>query len=525
MSKLNPATTPITVQKAAAKANLSVGTSANGNEQFAKESHQMLYEIVVSTLFGKGTFYKSGDKLVSELKQHLGAVVQAGSFDFVANLAIHARGEMNIRTIPIVLVVEFAKALHDNGSSYEHMRHLVCDVIQRADQVTDMYAYALDVFGGKNKIPMAIKRGVADAFNKFTEYQFGKYNRAGAVKFRDVLRIVHPTATTEVQGAIFAKIMNDSLAVPYTWETELSINGQLPAAEQKTKAQLWTELVTSGKLGYMALLRNLRNIHQAEVSPSVIQDVVCSRISDPSEVAKSKQLPFDFVEAYTVVKEANGKMATAVSRAIDISCGNLPPLGKRIWLVVDFSGSMGYDPIETDGARGYYSGYGNSTSAISTATLLAAALLKSSGDNADSLAVTLFGSAAKLLTTIDTNQSVMGIKEQLLKHRVGSIAGSTNFEAALNQYSQLKFVPDTIIVLTDGEVNRFPYQKLWAISKKPNVVKVAINLAAASTTPMIQQDGWYSIAGWSTAMFKWIPAIRNKSSAVTQLSGPYTRGK
>jgi hypothetical protein len=53
------------------------------------------------------------------------------------------------------------------------------------------------------------------------------------------------------------------------------------------------------------------------------------------------------------------------------------------------------------------------------------------------------------------------------------------------------------------------------------IVKIAINMNASSTTPLIQQEGWMSIAGWSPAIFKWIPAIRDKSSAVDQLSGPY----
>ena len=90
------------------------------------------------------------------------------------------------------------------------------------------------------------------------------------VKFKDVLRIVHPEAKDARQGMIFEKIMKDTLEAPYTWEVELSRNGQLAKAEQKSKKDLWTELVTSGKMGYMALLRNLRNILEAGVDPAVL---------------------------------------------------------------------------------------------------------------------------------------------------------------------------------------------------------------------------------------------------------------
>jgi hypothetical protein len=522
MSKLNPSGAPRTVHSVAAKNKLEVGISANGNVQFVKLAHQMLYELLVTTLFGKGNFYKTSDQIVTDVKTSLKQVMESNDpnkFDFIANLAIHTRGEMNLRTIPIVLVVEFAAALRQCGQSYEHMRQLVCDVIQRADQITDLYSYALNVFGSKNKMPMAIKRGVADAFNKFGEYNFGKYNRAGSVKFRDVLRIVHPVAKNAQQGEIFKKIMEDKLAVPYTWETELSVNGQLPLLEQKSKTQLWTELVESNKVGYMALLRNLRNICEAKVSAQTIRSV-CSVIADPERVATSRQLPFDFVEAYSIVASLDTKMATAVSKAIDLSVGNLPKLGERVWIVVDYSGSMGHDPFEADENRRFW-GSSSSVSAISTATLLAAALIKSSGDTTDNLAVTLFGSDAKQIPPMDTNQSIVRIKCELLKYRTGKIAGSTNFGAAMEQYNNLGFVPDTIIVLTDGEVNGFPFSRLTRIGSNKQCMKIAINMQGAPTTPFAAADGWYSFAGWSPALFKWVPAMRNKQSVVDQLSVPY----
>lgn len=546
MSKLNPKSVqPRTVPAVAAKHDLTVAYSANGNLQFKKEPLQMLYELTVSTMFGKGNQLTSADALTKRVKDQVRAVVTDGQFDFIANLAIHARTEMNVRTIPIVVVVEFAKALADKREPiaqaiktleaelakvkaakkstvdvvtrltnlreaqdkfvYADMRRLVGDVIQRADQITDLYAYALATFGSKNKIPMAIKRGVADAFNKFSEYAFGKYNRDGSVKFRDVLRIVHPEAKDQKQGVIFDKIMKETLETPYTWETELSANGQLPVAERKSNTQLWGELVSSGKMGYMALLRNLRNINAAGLDSSVLKKYVYDVISDPKRVAESKQLPYDFMEAYNIVKNLDSKMATAVSKAIDLSVANIPQMGDRVWLIVDYSGSMGQTSTET--------------SAISGGVFLAAAMLKANSDS-DKLAVTLFGSSAKTLKDVDTNNSLLAMQTELISHRQGSIAGSTEFGAALAQKSQLGFEPDTIIVITDGEVNRFPYSMLKDIAGK-KVMKMTVNMSTAFSTPMIKQDGWYTLSGWSTGMFKWIPSMRDASSAVDQLAVPY----
>lgn len=491
----------------AAKRGQKLAVSANGNLQFKKEPLLSLYEIAVSTFFGRSTFYKSSDDIVQRLRTNVRQAVNMGAYDFVANLAIHARGEMNIRTIPIVMVVEFAKALSDARTSgeaqnYANMRKLVCDVIQRADQITDLYAYALSVFGSKNKIPMAIKRGVADAFNKFDEYHFAKYNRNNEVKFRDVLRIVHPKAVDEAKGVVFEKIMKDTLEIPYTWETQLSTNGQLPTSERKTDKQLWTELVSSGKMGYMALLRNLRNIAQANLDATVLKKHVLDVISDRDNVLKSKQLPFDLLQAYNIVKALNGRMSTAVSKALDHSVTNMPKLGNKIWIIGDYSGSMSGMPYET-------------------ATLLMAALLKANEEHADQLAVTMFGSSAKTINSIDTNGSVFDIQRRLQEHRRGNIAGSTNFGAAMQEYSKLGFVPDTIVVCSDNEVDGFPYRYVKEVTGTPDVVKLAINFEASPSTPTTKEDGWFAVAGWSTAMFKFVPAIREKMSVVDQLSGPY----
>lgn len=502
------------IVKVAAKRGQKLAVSANGNLQFAKEPLLELYEITVSTFFGKGTAFSSSDEIVQRLRSRVATAVSMDAMDFVANLAVHARTEMHIRTIPIVLVVEFAKALRDNNKQYVNMRRLVCDVIQRADQIADMYAYALDVFGDKKAVPMAIKRGVADAFNKFGEYAFAKYNRGSEVKLRDVLRIVHPAAKSDAQGAVFEKIMKDTLEVPYTWETELSRNGQLPVGERKSSADLWSELVSSGKIGYMALLRNLRNIVEAGVEAATLKNHVIRPLQNPEAVAKSKQLPFDYVQAYNVIKPLNGQVASAVSKALDSSVSNMPPLGGRVWIIVDFSGSMG-----GPGLYGYSSdSIGNSP--FETATLLAAALIKANAESAFELAVTLFGREAKTIKDIDSNASVLNIKEQLTKHRTGGIAGSTNFEAALAEHKKLGFVPDAIVVCTDGEVNGFPYARIKSIGAQCPL-KLTIDFSARPSTPMVRQDGWYALAGFSTNMFKWVDAIREKNTVVDALSVSY----
>jgi roadblock/LC7 domain-containing protein len=239
----------------------------------------------------------------------------------------------------------------------------------------------------------------------------------------------------------------------------------------------------------------------AEVLKTHLLDV----ISDPVQVARSKQLPFDLLQAYNIVKPLSGKMATAVSKALDASASNIPRLGDKIWLILDYSGSMGYstDP----------------ESAFSSSLLLAASMLKANGD-ANNVAITLFGTEAKTLHGgVDTSGSVLSIAKDLESYRTGRIAGSTNFGAAIAERRNIGFAPDTVLVCTDGEVNGFPYNNMSGFDK--DAVKVAINMRMADTTPMIKANGWQELSGWSTAIFKWIPAIREAEGVYEKLSAPY----
>lgn len=549
MSKLNKAgNRPTPKYRAPAVRNVpletTLGVSRNGNVQWNKEPLQHLYELAVSTLLGKDTFYRTSDQLVRNMKTKVTEAVQMGALDFVANLAVHARIQMNVRSLPIMLVVEFAKVLADYRApytvllnelrdqkakarsvskkdeiqaeinktmelteqfNYENMRQLVSDVIQRADQINDLYAYALEVFGDKKKVPMAVKRGVADAFNKFNEYHFGKWNRGGAVKFRDVLRIVHPVAKNEKQGALFEKIMKETLATPYTWETELSMNGQLAPGERKSDKQIWTELLESGKIGYMALRSNVRNIVKAGVDNDVIRLHVAGVLADPKRVAESKQFPYSFIQARNAIEEVggNGIIRNALDAALELACRNIPMLGKKIVVVVDKSGSMTTKPSSWKGFT-----------AFDQAVMMAAMFVKAHAE-ADQIVVITFGSSAEFVQNINPNDSINTIAQRIRESRMN---GSTEFGAAMNLMGTLNFHPDAVAVFTDNEING-----LWGVrnSIPAKAFKLAVNMAASDTTPFPMRDGWYPVAGWSDKLFKWLPAMTEKVTVVDALSGPY----
>lgn len=144
------------------------------------------------------------------------------------------------------------------------------------------------------------------------------------MKLRDALFLVHPKDKDAQRQAIFDKIVNRQLEVPYTWEVELSALGQqhFESDEDRKKAFAlkWQELIESGKMGYMALMRNLSNIlffwGGCGVSASAVQQVI-DRLSDARQVARSKQLPFGYLPAYREVEKVAPAHAVTVMNALE----------------------------------------------------------------------------------------------------------------------------------------------------------------------------------------------------------------
>ena len=246
-------------------------------------------------------------ELYEERVRRIADLVRKVEPEFVAQLAVYTREEMHLRSVPLLLLVEL-DCCHQGDTL---VSKAVGRTIQRADEITELLMCYLwrsgkpDLSGLSNQL----RKGLAEAFNKFDEYQFAKYNRKNReVTLRDALALVHPKPKDDRQADIFRKIKSDTLETPVTWETELSAVGQrhFDSEEEKEEAkrEVWRKLVQSHRLGYMATLRNLRNMLKLGMDEETMQ-MVCDYIANPEAVRKSKQLPFRFLSAFLELMDIN----------------------------------------------------------------------------------------------------------------------------------------------------------------------------------------------------------------------------
>ena len=295
-------------------------TNRSGHAAYSMPEKEQLVTAVLTSMFGEPKYYGSTDNDIVRL-----ATACAGKDpSFISKLACYARNVGNMRSVSHVLTAVTAR------EAREYTRATIRNVVVRPDDITEIMSCYQAMYG--KPFPNAMKREIADVLQRFNEFQIAKYSGGNkALKFRDVLRITHPVPKTEETEVLFRKILQDQLETPYTWEVELSARGN-------TK-EVWDELISSGRVGYMALLRNLRNIVKcgADLEP------VLAKLSDPEQVRSSRQLPFRFYSAYRALTDAHlmtPEIHRALESAINASIDNMDPIPGRSLIAVDVSGSM-----------------------------------------------------------------------------------------------------------------------------------------------------------------------------------------
>ena len=279
----------------------------------AKQSNTaLLRRAVLANLLWEDVAYMDGMKVAEEIQR---LIPLCPAID-VYNIALEARTMQKLRHTPLFLAVEMCK--YPEHKMF--VQDLLPQIITRADMLTDFLAiYWKD---GKKPIANQAKKGLAKAFHNFNEYKFAKYDRDAAIKLRDVMFLCRPKPENQYEQDLFKKVADRTLATPETWEVLLSTG--------KDKKESWTKLITEGKIGGLAMLRNIANMRRANVDKKVINEGL-------EKLKSSMLMPLDFLKAFRM----NPEFGRQIEDAMINSYTNLPKLKGKTLFIVDVSGSMG----------------------------------------------------------------------------------------------------------------------------------------------------------------------------------------
>lgn len=371
MAKFNHGATKPAVTSPVVTARQPSGSTHEGAPGYARDVRSELFLLAVTNMVGEQTFY---EKASTRDNRYTALIHQAATLDpvWTANLLRWLRGDANMRSAALVGAAEFVHARLTPGvepvtDPTATNRAVINSVLQRADEPGELLAYWTSQHG--RALPKPVKRGISDAVGRlYTERNLLKYDTdSKGYRFGDVIDLVHPAPVADWQGDLFAHaldrrhgrdneippslqvlIRNTALRAAaaedpgvllhapvlkdagMTWEDVLSIAGS-----KVDKAKLWEALIPS--MGYMACLRNLRNFDEAGVSDAVAA-TVAARLSDPEQVARSRQLPMRFLSAYRAAPSL--RWAYPLEQALSHCLANLPAMPGRTLIMVDTSGSM-----------------------------------------------------------------------------------------------------------------------------------------------------------------------------------------
>lgn len=436
--------------------------------QAYKQTPELELISILLTSFANEQFYKSSSDTFETLKN----LVKICDKKFVAKAAIYARTQFGMRSITHVVASELAKYI--SGETWS--KEFYTAIVYRPDDMMEILSYHKSNNG---KIPNSIKKGFAKAFDKFDKYSLAKYRADGkAFKLVDVVNLVHPIATEKNKEVIEALIKGELKSFD-TWETELTKAGQTATNDDEKaefKKNAWIKLITEKKIGYFALLRNLRNI--IEQAPEIINEAI-ELLTNENLIKKSLVLPFRFITAFQEIQKLqDGKIVRyvlmALNKAVDISINNVPKFDGETLVVCDVSGSM------TDNPK---------TPLI--ASLFSAALVKS--NNADFM---VFAESAKYVNLNPMDSTIT------ISNQIQFSGGGTNFRSIF-QTANKKY--DRVILLSDmqGWISRETPKKEFNDYKNkfganPFVYSFDLN---GYGTMQIPENNVFCIAGFSEKVF------------------------
>ena len=454
-----------------------------GGEAFSTTPKLELVSAVL-TSFLEDKYYESGSTTMKRLRK---LIAKVNDDQFVAKTALYARHEAGMRSVSHLIAGE----LGSRAKGQAWTKRFFDRVVRRPDDVLEILAYSRTVHG--KTIPNAMKKGLGSALTRFDGYQLAKYRGGNAgIKLVDAVNLVHPPHNASLRA-----LVSGTLAPAATWETALTQAGQVSTETEKAqhKAAAWTELVRSRKIGYFALLRNLRNI--LEQAPELAGDAA-EMLADPGLIRRSLVLPFRFRTALDSLQSKSGAKSqciiSALSKAADLSLANVPDFVGRTLIAMDTSGSMIGRPMKIG-------------------SLFAAVLYKRNA-NADLM---LFSGSARYVT-FDKNDATLTIASRIEERAEWS---GTNFHAI---FSAAKRGYDRVIILSDmqawigGHTPRAAFDAYVQRSgKRPRVF--SFDLAGHGTLQFPEPDV-YALAGWSDKTLDTLKFLeRDKRVLVREIEG------
>lgn len=538
-------------------------THQGGTGYTQKPEHELIG--ILATGMGNN-YYESEGEREKRFKELIDKIAKKDKV-FAAKALIYARSVFGQRSVTHFGSVELLPHLSGDslGRKFFTKRNRKANkggIIYRLDDMTEILAAYLAKNGQDASIPNSLKKGFRDAIENADAYELAKYQMKGkTVSLIDIVNLVHPKETEKngcvdvpdaeyhkaIQGSKF-EVKDNTAAenamahIPTLRALVLGIlkqfntvedkntetgkevsekvkSGEITAEEAKVelnekKTENFKELIETKKIGYLALLRNLRNI--LNTGDAVLLDKACELLVQKEFIRKSLVFPhqIDLALEIMLIEFSGvqmGKVTKALGDAYELSIPNLAelfPHGKTA-IVYDTSGSM--EGSWTGGCNISYNGKRTAINSkpVEKAALVAATFAKGvAGD------VYQFGTSCRRVTGWNPNDSVNTLKRHFVD-QVGKAGHGTYYQNIFPELAKVGGQYDRVFIMTDeqsADSVEHAYKDYCKKFGTPHVYYV--NLVGYGPTVMKQNTKVHRIFGYGADIYETAKKVEIDPSAV-----------
>lgn len=491
--------------------------NAGGVAYSYSNAKQEIASVILSSMIDGNSYYETEKARINRI---IKMVAEGEDKEFLAKAMVYVRNEGNLRSVSHIM----GSILAENVKGSDFLRSALVKAMVRPDDMTEMVAL-YNSRNGNKMVPNVLRRSMKDALEtKWDEYQLKKYlGVSNGVKLRDVVKMAHPKPATLVakgkakDADVFKRVIEGTLDNIATAQT---VNA---GSTGETRAQNYYAMLSEGKLGYMAALKNLKNILESLESfgaadKEAMVDKLVTLLTNERACRKSMVLPFRFTQAYAMVEGMNmdrilmKKLLRAIEDGFIISANNIPIVneGEKIAILLDESGSMG--------------GWGTESLTATSPFMIGKTLMASmlTGLDKDRTVGYLWADHAREI-------SVDGRPFDFIKN-TRTQGGGTDLGSAIAGLIKTKTFVDKLVIFTDMQQNyigngwggnRKEFKDMVADYRKinPKVKVLFWNLQGyGKGTPMKLNHDILEVSGFSDKMLSVIPKMwKDKDALIREI--------
>jgi len=508
-----------------------------GGWAYTLEPTHALAQLAATGCFN-GTYYAQADEQLATLKT---LVDQVTDNTFLAKLAVYSRQRAMMKDMPVALLLALSK--RDPAL----FRKVFDRVVDNGRTLRTLVQFVRSGQFGRKSLAYSLQRAVQRWLNAASVEKLLSASIGSDPSLRDVLRLARPTPPDNARRALFgwltdkpvekwapaseADLPEEVMALAAfrkaeTAEAQILILGNMHArwdllADAAKGPAVWAAIAR--KMGPQALRMNLNTlVRHGVIGPDAnreMVDYVATRLADPDEIRRSRQFPYQFLAAYMHTNdEVPQKIKTALHKAAETACGNVPELPGPVVVGLDVSGSMaspvtGGAPAQRVGGRGATS----KMRCVDVAALFAAAILRR---NPDSVVIPFDTAAYE--ARLDPSDSVLSLAERLAKYGGGGTNCSLPLAAANARYHDRRFAGCVLVSDQESWVGAGRGGSTAVVTQWQEFVKnqmrlgghgipspklICIDLQPYTTTQAPDRSDILNVGGFSDAVFSVVAAF------------------